>query len=62
MCIRDSAYGLYMEVRTMTEDEDGRIWVGTMDGLMSFDGHFTTPEQDVYKRQCILATRGSLLL
>ena len=34
-----------MEVRTMTEDEDGRIWVGTMDGLMSFDGHFTTPEQ-----------------
>ena len=29
----------------MTEDEDGRIWVGTMDGLMSFDGHFTTPEQ-----------------
>ena len=39
------AYGLYMEVRTMTEDEDGRIWVGTMDGLMSFDGHFTAPEQ-----------------
>ena len=39
------AYGLYMEVRTMTEDEDGRIWVGTMDGLMSFDGHFTVPEQ-----------------
>ena len=38
-------YGLYMEVRTMTEDEDGRIWVGTMDGLMSFDGHFATPEQ-----------------
>ena len=39
------AYGLYMEVRTMTEDEDGRIWVGTMDGLMSFDGHFTATEQ-----------------
>lgn len=38
-------YGLYMEVRTMTEDNDGRIWVGTMDGLMSFDGHFTNPEE-----------------
>ena len=37
-------YGLYMEVRTMTEDNDGRIWVGTMDGLMSFDGNFTNPE------------------
>lgn len=38
-------YGLYMEVRTMTEDDHGRIWVGTMDGLMSFDGNFTSPEQ-----------------
>lgn len=38
-------YGLYMEVRTMTEDAEGRIWVGTMDGLMSFDSHFTNPEQ-----------------
>ncbi len=38
-------YGLYMEVRTMTEDENGHIWVGTMDGLMSFDVHFKTPEQ-----------------
>lgn len=38
-------YGLYMEVRTMTEDDEGRIWVGTMDGLMSFDSHFATPEQ-----------------
>ncbi len=37
-------YGLYMEVRTMTEDEDGRIWVGTMDGLMSFDGNFASPD------------------
>lgn len=44
------AYGLYMEVRTMTEDEDGRIWVGTMDGLMSFDGHFTTPNRSSLKR------------
>lgn len=37
-------YGLYMEVRTMAEDNDGRIWVGTMDGLMSFDGNFANPE------------------
>ena len=37
-------YGLYMEVRTMAEDNDGRIWVGTMDGLMSFDGNFADPE------------------
>ena len=28
-------YGLYMEVRNMIEDNDGRMWVGTMDGLMS---------------------------
>lgn len=38
-------YGLYMEVRTMAEDNEGRIWVGTMDGLMSFNSHFTSPEQ-----------------
>lgn len=38
-------YGLYMEVRTMTEDNDGRIWVGTMDGLMSFDGHLPIPKR-----------------
>lgn len=48
------AYGLYMEVRTMTEDNDGRIWVGTMDGLMSFDGNFTSPEQiqfETYRKE-----------
>ncbi len=39
------SHGLYMEVRTMTEDADGRIWVGTMDGLMSFDANFATPDQ-----------------
>lgn len=38
-------YGLYMQVRTMVEDNEGRIWIGTMDGLMSFDSDFTTPEQ-----------------
>ena len=36
-------YGLYMEVRNITEDKSGRIWVGTSDGLMSFDSHFKNP-------------------
>ena len=36
-------YGLYMEVRNITEDKNGRIWVGTSDGLMSFDSHFKNP-------------------
>lgn len=47
-------YGLYMEVRTITEDKEGRIWVGTMDGLMSFDSNFTSPEQiafETYRQQ-----------
>lgn len=39
------SYGLYMEVRNMIEDNQGRIWVGTMDGLMSFDGTFSSVEQ-----------------
>jgi signal transduction histidine kinase/DNA-binding response OmpR family regulator len=34
-----------MEVRNMVEDKSGRIWVGTMDGLMSFDSNFDKPEQ-----------------
>lgn len=38
-------YGLYMEVRNIVEDNDGRIWVGTMDGLMSFCTEFDTPDQ-----------------
>ncbi len=33
-------YGLYTDVRSITEDRDGRMWVGTTDGLMSFDGKF----------------------
>jgi signal transduction histidine kinase/DNA-binding response OmpR family regulator/ligand-binding sensor domain-containing protein len=42
-------YGLYMEVRNITEDENGRIWVGTTDGLMSFDGRFDSPEDIVFE-------------
>ncbi|MCI1741113.1 MAG: helix-turn-helix domain-containing protein [Prevotella sp.] len=33
-------YGLYMGVRNMVEDKNGRMWVGTMDGLMSFSTRF----------------------
>ena len=36
-------FGLYMEVRNITEDRNGRIWVGTSDGLMSIDGNFKNP-------------------
>lgn len=34
-------YGLYMEVRNMAEDRHHRMWVGTIDGLMSFDTRFS---------------------
>ncbi len=33
-------FGLYLDVRNMVEDADGRMWVGTIDGLMSFDASF----------------------
>lgn len=43
------SYGLYMDVRNMAEDKDGRIWIGTMDGLMSFDSNFKSPDQIVFE-------------
>lgn len=49
-------YGLYMEVRNITEDKDGRIWVGTSDGLMSFDSHFKNPNQinfEIYRNELV---------
>ena len=54
------AYGLYMEVRTMTEDSEGRIWVGTMDGLMSFDSHFNTPEQIKFETYRQMSDRSNV--
>ncbi|KAA6347134.1 Sensor histidine kinase TmoS [termite gut metagenome] len=42
------SYGLYMEVRNMTEN-NGRIWIGTMDGLMSFDINFNVPEDIIFE-------------
>lgn len=38
---RYPGFGLYMEVRNLVEDNRGRIWVGTIDGLMSFSGQFS---------------------
>lgn len=49
-------YGLYMEVRNITEDKNGRIWVGTSDGLMSFDSHFKDPNQidfEIYRNEMV---------
>ncbi|KAA6336132.1 Sensor histidine kinase TmoS [termite gut metagenome] len=42
-------YGLYTELCGMAEDNDGRIWVGTTDGLMSFDVNFDIPEDLVFE-------------
>ena len=36
-------YGLYMEVRNMVEDGSGRLWVGTIDGLMAVNTQFRSP-------------------
>lgn len=47
-------YGLYMEVRNITEDKEGRIWAGTSDGLMSFDSNFKNPEKigfEIYRNE-----------
>lgn len=38
-------FGLYLEIRNMVEDNAGRMWVGTTDGLMSFELNFSSVEQ-----------------
>ncbi len=47
-------YELYTDVRAVAEDKDGRIWVGTTDGLMSFDGKAGNPQDikfETYKER-----------
>ena len=47
-------YGLYTEVRNISEDRWGRIWVGTIDGLMSFKTDFANPKDikmETYRRK-----------
>ncbi len=54
--VRYPKYGLYMEVRNITEDKEGRIWVGTSDGLLSFDSHFKNPDQidfEIYRNEMV---------
>jgi len=36
-------YDSYTSVRSMAEDREGRLWVSTTDGLMSFDASFGSP-------------------
>ena len=43
------AYGLYTEVRNIVEDKEGRLWVGTIDGLMSLQTRFQHPEDIQFK-------------
>ncbi len=42
-------FGQYMEVRNIIEDENGRIWVGTTDGLLSFNADATSPAQVLFE-------------
>lgn len=49
-------YGLYMEVRNIAEGKDGRMWVGTSDGLISFANDFSHPNQiefEIYRDESV---------
>ena len=43
------SYGLYTEVRNIVEDQDGSLWIGTIDGLMSTSCRFRSPADIVFK-------------
>lgn len=51
-------YGLYNEVRNMAEDQQGRLWIGTIDGLMSLSTDFRRPA-DIRFQTYRDASRGS---
>lgn len=42
-------YDLYINVRSVVEDDNGRLWIGTTDGLMSVDGRFGRAEDIVFE-------------
>lgn len=42
-------FGQYLEVRNLIEDEYGRMWVGTSDGLLSFEVDFETSQDIKFK-------------
>ncbi len=48
-------------VRTIEEDNNGYIWVGTTAGLLAFDSHFDSPDNITFTRYSRNATdKGSL--
>jgi len=59
------AYGLFNDVRAITEDDSGRIWAGTTDGLMSFSADFSRPEDirfETYREHQNNGTTGNDIL
>lgn len=42
-------YELYTDTRSIAEDRDGRMWVATTDGLMSFDGNFKKLSEIIFE-------------
>ena len=54
-------YGLFMDVRNMVEDSHGKMWVGTIDGLMSVDLNFHSVRDLRFQtyRQTNLNTRAN---